>query len=1136
MYINIFMKQVCENNASKYWLLKSGKFNFIPPWFSQRPFNDSSCYYCDAPSIKPILYMNNGNYPICQNCCAPAIDSVVPVETVPGLKLYNFTLAKGYLSSYPLFSKVAITSGIMTTFTTLCLSLRHGNAWMVSLIIGGLSTVGSAIAYASSRHYTPAPLPYDSIYAVLRSLERSPNLLEPIIPDIAQRYNLYHIVKLLTHIHENSHDPAILELQTIEAAYKLPLANAPMQEVLAFLERESTGILSATIQEIGQSISDNITLVLDEAKTKEELAVIFTTLSLAKKPINLTISAETSSVFSLADFTLPRSIQHLTLSHVSLKDLPDSFWHVTDSITLDNVKHLEFLPDLPAAGLPEQPLKLTILNSVLQALPRTITRRRIQTLDLTGCAHIKSLSANLATQIKDGTIQTLNLTGTNVWTTYQRNFVFNDEVRKLFGEYDPQKPHELFDHRSNLITSISPVASIFPFQHNRATSLVYTLILVLGITIPLGLLFMLFENYLWDKNHETVTDKLPFWLSYLTGSFLMSVAISHSNMSACTTPQPSSEKVIDFASGDTIFDVQALLMKQGRELLDHGVYDWDRLWIQIFEQPDAYSFEVPEPLIKFIAMFMDGLKGKFEGRLGANFKRFIQYRGGKVYLAVLSALPFHRLVQTIEQDCHRFPVILDVIQTMRSTIGDLTMQYHTVSLSLEQIIETDMPVPDPDPQIMRALFSLIASGYHINLSLDWSYDGKPQPFSFDMIPLKSNIDRLCINHAILNEVPEEIWWVRHEIQLDGILGLQELPALPCSVPQLPLKLALTNTTLDELPQTLGRRPLMKLNLNNSQFIRVLPQSIKAAIAENRVQEISLISTGLPCTAQRIYTGNEIRQLLNEDVFEAEVLPSSNENTQQHFVEDLASYVRDHHQEEKFCTKKYYCYLPNIEQTLNTVLTLGCIAVGGFALWQLKTNKDKEQDKCSKDSIITVEPCVNRNSEPENMVGFDFCKHSDFPNYARMLLGYVVQDVWLYEALQSFLESLVNMDTGQNWNCYELLYNISKKRLEFVTDSDCQQPRCRILIDSIVIRYPSGSLSNNMVSALNNQVINFLLKDEVILNLDLFETQTCLTDGTVVNLRKQAVVLMYALGYTVPGQSPESLYTSNRTACFVRRSC
>ena len=101
-------------------------------------------------------------------------------------------------------------------------------------------------------------------------------------------------------IHNASHDPAILELQTIESSHKVPLANAPIQDVLLFLEKESAGILKATLNEIGQAVADKVDLILTDDTTKEELAVIFASLSLAKKPITLNITANTTTPFSLA--------------------------------------------------------------------------------------------------------------------------------------------------------------------------------------------------------------------------------------------------------------------------------------------------------------------------------------------------------------------------------------------------------------------------------------------------------------------------------------------------------------------------------------------------------------------------------------------------------------------------------------------------------------------------------------------------------------------------------------------------------------------------------------------------------------------------------------------------------------------
>lgn len=1108
----------------------------MPPWFRQRPLNSGACYYCETPTVKPILYLGNPGYSLCQNCCAPNIcmNAITPVQTLPMLKLYNTRVSKGFVSSYPLFWKIAAASGFSTAFSTLCLFIRGGNTWAVSLLIGGLTTLSSLTAYSRNRRFTPAQIPYNSIDAALRTLERTPDLLASIIPDVGQRYSLYNTIKLLMQIHNSTQDPAILELQTIESSYKVPLANAPIQDLLLFLEKESAGILKATLHEIGQAVADKVDLTLTDATAKEEMAVIFAALSLAKKPITLTITANTTTPFSLADFTLPNTIQNLTLSNIGLTDLPSNFWQITNSITLDGVNNLEFLPDLPAAGLPDQPLKLNIINASLQALPRTITRRKIEVLDLTGSAQIKTLPANLATQIKDGTIQTLNLTGTGVYAAYQRNIVLNEQVRQLFGEYDPSKPHELFDHRSSIVTHGSQQEVSHPASCNKALSLTYALILVLGITVPLGLLFMVFEQYFGSKNRKTITDKSLFWTSYLTGSLLVSLGIHEANMTAQSAPQIIPEKDVDFSAGDTIFDVNALLMRKGRELIDQGVYDWDRLWIQIFEQKDSYSFNVPEPLTEFINMFMNGLNGKFEGRLGKNFKRFVQYMGGKSYLTNLSNLPFYSLVETLEQNSYRFPVILDAIQDMRSTIGKTTAQYHTIALNLEQIIETDMPVPDPDPQIMRALFAVVASGYHIDLSLNWIYNNKPQPLSFDMIPLSSNLDRLFVTNAILNRVPQEMWWVRHDLRFDHVSGLQSLPELPSTTPQLPLKLSLTNTSIDGLPSTLGRRPLMLLDLENSQFIRTLPAAVKDAIATNRIQQINLTGTAV-LSSDKIYAGDKLKQLLNEDIFET--TPIIQDDMGQICIKQespsapLQKYIPD------TCRPSVCCYLPDSEQTLKALSTVSVIALGGFALWKLKETHDGRQTgTCSTNRKPVKQKACQTNPSTVHVCGFDFCKHRDFAHYSKILLGYVVQDAWVYEALQTFLESLSCLDCGQNWNCYELLYNISTRRIEFIEDPNCPKPRCRILPDCVTIRYVPGCLCPNMICALNGQVLNCLLKDEIILHLNIFDTHVCLSDGTEINLRKQMVVLMYALGYTAPGQKPEDLYLSKSCACFVRRAC
>ena len=154
------MSQTIEKTYN-FWTLKDSKFNFVPPWFRQRFFNGSTCYYCDAPTVKPILYLSNPSYPLCQNCCAPNIctDLGTPLQTLPMLKLYNTRVSKGFVSSYPLFWKIATVSGFSTAFSTLCLLVRGGNTWTVSLLIGGLSTLSSLTAYTRSRRFIPCADP-----------------------------------------------------------------------------------------------------------------------------------------------------------------------------------------------------------------------------------------------------------------------------------------------------------------------------------------------------------------------------------------------------------------------------------------------------------------------------------------------------------------------------------------------------------------------------------------------------------------------------------------------------------------------------------------------------------------------------------------------------------------------------------------------------------------------------------------------------------------------------------------------------------------------------------------------------------------------------------------------------------------
>jgi hypothetical protein len=324
---------------------------------------------------------------------------------------------------------------------------------------------------------------------------------------------------------------------------------------------------------------------------------------------------------------------------------------------------------------------------------------------------------------------------------------------------------------------------------------------------------------------------------------------------------------------------------------------------------------------------------------------------------------------------------------------------------------------------------------------------------------------------------------------------------------------------------------------------MLPIGVKEAISANHVQQINVTGTAI-LSSDKIYAGDKLKQLLNEDVFEAAPVVLVADDMRQVCTSQTSPCTNWHtcgcgdcHDKRSVC-----CYLPGVEQTLKTISTVSCIALGGFALWKLKEAHDERLEnaflgnhKSPPQKTYQNNTCIAQTSTT-HVSGFDFFKHSDFGHYANMLLGYVVQDVWLYEALQTFLESLAGMDSGQNWNCYELLYNISTRRIEFIEDPNCQRPRCRILPDCVTIRYVPGCLCSNMISALNGQVLNLLLKDEIVFHLNLFETSVCLSDGITINLRKQMVVLMYALGYTAPGQNPEDLYMSKSSICFVRRAC
>ncbi len=1112
------MAQV-DYNLKKAWASKIRCFNSGSSWLKSQ--NQSNiCHYCHTSFSTPLLYLNNPDYSLCSNCCAPAI---TPTVSLPHLKLYAKPFSGGHYNSYPLLKKVAATSGISTALATLCLYINGGDVWVSSFLIGGLTSLSALVGYERSKRYVPISTPYDSVYTALITLERKPDLLINVIPDQGLRYSFYSMVKLLTQINRHSSDPAIVELQTIQNNYHTKLSQAPLHAVLDFLDTQSEGIIRTTLDEIGQGITESIDIILDENTAKEELSVIFAALSLAKKPIDLSFSTNTSEAFDLSEFALPQATRTITFHAIGIRSLPQGFWNTTDKIVLNNVHGLELLPDLPVSGLPETPLSLNIINSSVAILPRSITRRQIACLDLTGSKNIKKIPSTLATQIKNGIVQTLNLTGTSVWTNYQRNFVFNEQVRQLFGTYDPQQPHELFDHRSSVIANQD-----LPHLICKPTpQLFFILLLVMGVTVPLGLLFMVVENLFFSKDRKTITDTPLFWASYITGSLLVAFGIYKHLEFVNSIPIAFPEPDIDFDAGDTIFDVYNLIQKSGRQQIDLCIYDWDSIWVQIFEQNDSYSFQVPETLIEFITIFIDSLNGKFEGRLGKNFKRFIRYKGGIRYLQELSQLPFYQLVQTLEKDSYRFPVILDAIKNMRSSIGKLNQQYHSIDLSLEDIIETDMPVPDPDPQLMRALFSLIAAGYHVDLSLNWIYNAKAQPLSFDMIPLEYNLDRLCVRNAVLNEVPETVWSIRHEVCFENVSGLEKLPELPNNVTQLPLKLFLKNTSIEDLPDTLNYRPLTALNLENSTMIQMLPCAVKDAINHNRLRQIVLAGTGIHTTATA-YNSDNIKQLLTQDIFAAEeILHTSPTSKTLEKIQDITPISINN----KFVLpSKLYCYLPNIENWFGALTTAGCVVLGGLFIWQVSSNRKNEQE--NQTPQLNTQVNVNATTTLE----FDFFRHPDFPKHAKIFLGYVVRDAWLFEYLQKFLALIPNLDSGQNWNCYELLYNISTKRLEFEEDNSCQKPRCIILPSCISIRYTKGSVCQDMISALNGQVLNFLLKDQINCDLAAFQTCATLTDGQVVNLRKQIIVFFYSLGYTIPGKRPEDLYQCNQPVCFVRRTC
>lgn len=529
--------------------------------------------------------------------------------------------------------------------------------------------------------------------------------------------------------------------------------------------------------------------------------------------------------FSFKDSTISPNIGELYIIRSNAAYFDSSIWQIKHILSL---KHFPFLTHLPENENEEKistGLHLHITQSELIGLPHSVAKRHIFTLDLEECRSLTTLPETLKTQFTQGIIKEVNFINTRIL----------EEYRKIFTQTYLELPDSLFKDTPPSLSTTLP--------NNISKNLGQ-------LFIPCALIILTISKTRYPNMKKLAMEKGEFWGAIIT--IALGTSILSSKIQTCKRLPTLKPK------GSNVDTVHTMLQKSGIETIAPHVYlNWDNIWGSIFKQPITLDRPiVPKCITHFIESWIHARESVINSPLTADLSKLIKANGGLKWARGISNLHLADMIKAIDRASVDYSIIQKSLMEYKNAIGKDDQR--NITLSLNHIIhgkEYHLVMP------WDSIFSLIQSGYKIQLTLDWLYLGVKHPLEF--IPTE-NLATLYIKNATLAEISSQFWLVSHELGFENCQHFYHLPKLPTVMPRSPLKLVFINCPIRRFPDQILERQFKELVIINCPNLYFITDEFKDQIENCVLKTITIKNSGLKCSKDRYFNDMSI---LKEPIFE-----------------------------------------------------------------------------------------------------------------------------------------------------------------------------------------------------------------------------------------------------------------------------
>lgn len=698
-----------------------------------------------------------------------------------------------------------VLNNLIPIFTTCILKLYQGPAWLISIFLGTVNAL---------------------------------NLNFQAPPKITNKRSFYYVEKLLS-------------TNLIESIFITPedflFVKKKIQEISSQLNYQQKHRIS--FLEIWKVLKSEEF----EEKIKKEIKLTYTIYDWPAFFEFLGISGVTTIHInnnfldhhdSFKDVYFHPHLEELHIQNSNAFSFHSSFWTIRKKIHLENMPYLQLLPEFEGDWIPDSILDINFIQCALTYLPSTITRRCINCIDLSGCKNITKLPLTLQ-PILQGQIKILNLTDTGIPQEYRKKF-----TKKILNF-----PSSMFSNMSSFNTSDFLVKH--PLQSNKNIKN------AINLLIPVGLVGLTIQKVLQPKNKNIITEKIPFWGAFMTITL---------GAIAATSQLKKLQYQNAVHTGTNVDAIWVMLNKTGIQKESSGIgVNWDQVWESIFPSVKNWCGTPPltcfKPELHFIKNF---LKSWIDARENTQEKickdpmtrdmyQFMQENGGQSWSAQISKLPFYEMIYEMEKRSFNYPEIKEYIDGYQKSIGNYNnIDQALVELNLDDILCGCACRPAIN---FDGIFSLIKSGKNISLKLDWSYQGIKQPLHFHP---SSEMHTVDIHNAIIHNVTDDYWLVKHKLSFIDCDGVTQLPKIPKITPRSPLTLELHGLMIERLPDDICNRSFEKISIINCPNFYFLPEEFKEPIKHGVLKHIIIKNSGLQ-TKKEEYINDP--SILEEPIFE-----------------------------------------------------------------------------------------------------------------------------------------------------------------------------------------------------------------------------------------------------------------------------